>query len=157
MTMNINRAWLKRMAGGVAVLALAGCAQPVQVAQAPAGPIPPGQARIWFYRDYEPSVSRNFANIDVNGVRLASVPPAGGPAYRDVAPGHYVIAPESNGVDINQSRQVDLGPGQEAFAKIQTDDSRIAGGDVSEYRRDTFYVWLMAPDLARAQIAANHS
>lgn len=153
MTVNINRAWLKRMAGGVAVLALAGCVQPMQMAQAPAGPIPPGQARIWFYRDYEPSVSRNFANIDVNGVRMASVPPVGRPLYRDVAPGHYLIAPESTGVDVGQSKQVDLGSGQEVFAKIQTDDTRVAGGDVNEYRRDTYYVWLMPPELARAQLA----
>src|SRR5215831_21159447 len=44
---------------------------------------PPGQARIWFYRLWNPSESLNVANIDVNGVYVGSVEP-GGAFYRDV-------------------------------------------------------------------------
>jgi hypothetical protein len=157
MAVSLDRVRLKHVLGGAALFALAGCAPQPQVAQAPPGPVAAGQARIWFYRDYEPSLSRNMANIDLNGARAVSVPASGGPVYHDVAPGHYVIAPESVGADFNQTKQVDLVPGQEIFAKIQSDNSWISGGDVNAYQRDTFYVWLMAPDLARAQIAANHS
>ncbi|HYM71887.1 MAG TPA: hypothetical protein VET89_02825 [Stellaceae bacterium] len=140
---------------GAAMLALAGCAAPVQVAQAPAGPIPPGQARIWFYREYEPSVSRNFANIDLNGARVATVPPFGAAIYRDVAPGHYLISPESMGSDVNQSKEIDLRPGQEVFAKVLADNTWVSGGDLNDYHRDTFYISLIPPEVARAQIALN--
>jgi len=143
---------LRHIACG-ALLALAGCAQSVQTAQAPAGPIPAGQARIWFYRDYEPSVSRNFANIDLNGARVLSISPSGGVIYRDVPPGHYHIAPESVGVDINQAKDIDLAPGQEAFAKLLADNSWVSGGDQTDFHRDTFYISLMPPDVARAQMA----
>jgi hypothetical protein len=40
-----------------------------------ATPLPPGQARIWFYRLWDPSESLNAANIDVNGVYFGSVEP----------------------------------------------------------------------------------
>jgi hypothetical protein len=96
--------WLKRAGGATGLLLLAGCVAAPQMAAAPAGPIPPGQARIWFYRVYDPSLSRNIANGDLNGARVVSVLPGDGPAYRDIAPGPYRISPESFGTDTNQSR-----------------------------------------------------
>jgi hypothetical protein len=140
-------------AGLAGLLVLAGCAAPQQMASAPAGPIPPGQARIWFYRVFDPSLSQNMANIDLNGVRFATVLPHGPGFYRDVAPGHYHIAPETFGVDTNQARDVDLAAGQEIFAKVLDDPTWISGGDFNELRRDTFYVWLMPAQLARAEMA----
>jgi hypothetical protein len=140
-------------AGAIAGLALlAGCAVPQQVAAVPPGPIPPGQARIWFYRVYDPSLSRNVANVDLNGARAASVQPGDGPAYVDVAPGHYHIAPETYGVDVNQTRDVNIAAGQQAYVKILDDPTWIAGGDFNELRRDTFYVWLMPPQVAQAEM-----
>jgi hypothetical protein len=136
---------------GIAMAVLAGCAGP-QPAPVPTGPIPPGMARIWFYRDYDPSVSRNYANIDLNEVRAASVPPHGGPVFVDVTPGHYHISPESYGVDVNQSRDIELAAGQEVFVKILGLSSWVSGGDLSNYQRDTFYVWLIPPEVARTQI-----
>src|ERR1700722_17804231 len=116
-----------------------GCAapQPQMAASAPAGPPAAGQARIWFYRVYDPSLSLNMANVDLNGTRAVSVPPHGPALYRDVAPGHYHISPESNGVSINQNRDIDLAAGQEVFAKVLDDPTWIGGGDTTEYRRDT--------------------
>jgi hypothetical protein len=51
------------------MLIAAGCANPPAMPEAPAvaAPVPAGQARIWFYRDWEPSESLNLANIEVNG------------------------------------------------------------------------------------------
>jgi hypothetical protein len=113
--MGLRHRWLTHAAIIAAPLFFAGHFSQAQVAQVAAGSIPPGQARIWFYRDYEPFVSRNFASVDLNGARVASLPPASGPVYRDVAPGHYRITPESWGTDINQSKEVDLAPGQEGL------------------------------------------
>ena len=38
--------------------------------------------------------------------------------YRDVPPGHYHIAPQSYGRDINQGKDVDVAPGQQLYCKI---------------------------------------
>ncbi len=144
-----------KQGGGVVglLLFLAGCAGPLQqtVALAP-GPIPPGQARIWFYRVYDPSLSQNLANVDLNNARAVSIASAGPPLYRDVAPGHYHISPETYGVDVNQTKDVDLAAGQEIYVKILDDPSWISGGDFNELRRDTFYVWLMPAHVAQLEM-----
>lgn len=145
------------IAAAAALLAVTGCALQPQVAQAPPGPLAAGQARIWFYRDYEPSVSRNVANVDLNGARVATIAAVGTPVYRDVPAGHYLIAAESWGTDINQTRNVDLGSGQEVFAKILSDNTWASYGDKTSFQRDTYYIWLIPPDQARAQIAANRT
>src|SRR5215831_18730241 len=102
-----SKRWVK---WGISLLLFAaGCAVPPAMAQVPvtAPPVPAGQARIWFYRSWEPSESLNLANINVNGSYFGSVA-NGGAFYRDVSPGHYHIAPQSYGQDFNQDRDVDL-------------------------------------------------
>ena len=56
---------------------------------------PPGQARIWFYRLWDPSESVNLANIDMNGVYVGSVEP-GGAFYRDVSPAPTISCPRTD-------------------------------------------------------------
>ena len=144
---------LLRRAGIVAGLVLlAGCAVPQQVASVPVGPLAPGQARIWFYRVYDPSLSRNVANVDLNGVRAATVSANGASIFVDVAPGSYHIAPESFGIDSNQTRDVTLAAGQTVYVKILDDPNLMSGGDKTEFRRDTFYAWLMPPQIALAEM-----
>jgi hypothetical protein len=73
-------------AAGCALLALlSSCVAPPAVATASIGPVPAGAARIWFYRDYEPSVSLNDANVALNGTPAGSVNAFGGVIYRDCA------------------------------------------------------------------------
>jgi len=150
----LSRCWAK-WASGLLLIA-AGCTQPPATAQLPAAapPVPASQARIWFYRDWEPSESLNLANIDVNGSYFGSVA-NGGVFYRDVSPGHYHIAPQSYGQDFNQDKDVDLAAGQQVYCKIVSLRSWEEGGDVAVFDRDTFYVWLMAPEVAQAAIARN--
>ena len=145
--------WRNRAGVIAGLLLVADCAAPPQMAAAPAGPVPSGQARIWFYRVYDPSLSRNIANVDLNGQRVVSVLPGDGPAYRDVPPGSYHIAPESFGSDANQTRDVNLAAGQEIFVKI-LDDPNVAsgGGGHTDFVRDTFYAWVMPPTIARAEM-----
>jgi hypothetical protein len=129
--------WLSGAVLCAAVLVLGGCTgiAPPAASSAASAPLGPGAARIWFYRDYEPSVSLNVANVALNGARAGSVQPDGGVFYRDVAPGHYHITVESYGADVNQDKDVDLAPGQEAFVKVLASDW-ISG--FSGFRRDTF-------------------
>ena len=63
------------------MLTTAGCAEPPATAQVAlsAPPVPAGQARIWFYRNWLPSESLNLANIDVNGSYYGSI--ANGSAF----------------------------------------------------------------------------
>jgi hypothetical protein len=114
-----------------------------------------GTARIWFYRDYEPYGSRNFAPVSLNGALVGYVQPDGSAFYRDVAPGRYNITVASSGMDVNQDKNVDLAPGQEAFVKILASNSWESGGDTFAYRRDTFYVWLVPPQVARAELPSH--
>jgi hypothetical protein len=70
----MSRCWPQRMAGCAVVVVLAGCAGAL-AAPVVASPVAAGAARIWFYRDYEPSVSLNVANVALNGASAGSVQP----------------------------------------------------------------------------------
>lgn len=145
--------WWTRLAGA-AVLTTAGCVAAPPVARVP---VPPGQARIWLYRAWEPSESLNLANVDVNGRYFGSVA-NGGVVYRDVPAGHYHIAPVSFASDFNQDRTVDLAPGQELYVKIVSLVSWGSDDSASRsFQRDAFYAWVIPPQVARAEIARNRS
>ena len=139
------------------MLIAAGCAEPPATAPVAALPIPSGQARVWFYRPWEPSESLNLALIDMNGSYIGAV--ANGSAFnRDVPPGHYHIAPKSFGRDVNQVTNVDLASGEQIYVKIVSLDSW--GTSVSSCKncaRDAFYAWLIPPEVAQAEIARDRS
>lgn len=141
----------------VAVLLAAGLPAPSAPAASPAvvGPVPAGMARIWFYRDYEPYGSRNYAPIQLNGALVGHISPDGNAFYRDVAPGRYHIKAISDGMDVNQDRYVELAPGQQAYAKILAAPNWDSGGDQTMYRRDTFYVTLVAPQVAQTELPSH--
>jgi hypothetical protein len=138
------------------MLIAAGCANPPAMPEAPAvaAPVPAGQARIWFYRDWEPSESLNLANIEVNGSYFGSVV-NGGVFYRDASPGHYHIAPQSYGQDFNQHQDVDLAPGQQVYCSVVSLLSWQEGGDVAVFERDTFYIRLVPRGAAQTVILRN--
>lgn len=134
------------------LLLIAGCVESTSTAPATTPPIPSGQARVWFYRPWEPSESLDLAPIDMNGGYVGAV--ANGSAfYRDVPPGHYHIAPESFGRDVNQDRNVDLAAGQQIYVRIVSLESW--GSSVSGCKncaRDAFYAWLIPPEIAQGEI-----
>jgi hypothetical protein len=137
------------LAGGV-LLVVSGCAAPQPTGQLP---LPPGEARIWLYRPWEPSESLNLANVDINDGYFGSVA-NGGVFYRDVPPGRYHIAPVSFVPNANQDRNVDLAPGQQLYIKIV---SLVAWGDDNsasrDFQRDAFYARVVPPELAKNEIA----
>ena len=99
--------------------ALCGCARSPTVGSIVVPPIPAGEARIWFYRVYLPSETLNMTKVTMNGV-YAGYAQLGGAFYRDVPPGTYHVEVESYGRDFNQSTNVALVPGQEAYVKIES-------------------------------------
>jgi len=140
----------------VAVIVLgtisSGCAGPALISTAPS-PLAPGEARLWFYRTTDFSVSRNVANIELNGTRILSLPPYGPGTYVDVQPGTYQITVENFGVESNQSKTVTVAPAQEIFAKIEVSETYLSGGGGQGVHRDAFAVLLIPPDKARTEVA----
>jgi len=121
------------VAGLLLILSTTACATaPAPQVAAP----PPGQARIWFYRLWDPSESLNAANIDVNGVYFGSVEP-GSALYRDVAPGVYQIMPQNQYFDYNH---------------LSSWANAVSGAQWSVHR-DSWYARLVPPQYALAQIA----
>lgn len=134
-------------------LSLLGAAIPASAASdPPASSIPQGYGRIWIYRLYEPSVSRNDSDVDLNGTRVDSVLPWGSVFYRDVQPGKHRITVE-NSAAANDSKELVVVPGQEVFAKIVVTDSYLSGGGLAGVHREIFAVWPVTPARARAEIA----
>jgi hypothetical protein len=144
------------MLAGAAGLALAvgGCAHGPTVASAVIPPLPPGRARIWIYRDYIPSDSLNMAAVSINGATAGYAQPGGGAFYRDVPPGRYHLTVDSYGKDTDQSANIDLAAGQQAYVKIESLRAWTSAGDESEIERDTFYARQVEPQLALAEMAS---
>jgi hypothetical protein len=135
------------------LVTLAGCARNPIVGSVSVPPIPSGEARLWFYRLYLPSETLNMTKVSMNG-DYAGYAQLGGAFYRDVRPGIYHIEVESYGRDFNQSTNVALVAGQEAYVRV--DSLRSWATDYGMGRtigRDTFYARLMLPQTARAEIA----
>lgn len=147
-----RRSWLLGCAAAWLLLAGNGCAQGPSPAAVAVPPIPPGQARVWFYREFIPSESLNMTEVRMNGTP-SGYSTLGGTFYRDVPPGQYLITVASWGVDVNQSAVVALVPGQEAFIKIESLRSWSTLGERNNAARDTFYARLMPPQLARAEMS----
>jgi len=119
-----------------------------------------GQARIWFYRTWLPSESLNLANIEMNGAYVGSVA-NGGTFYRDVPPGTYHVVPESWAHDPNTTPRQDTNvvviSGEQAYVKILDLSSWASSVSVSKnFQRDSFYAWLIPPQVAQAEIARDH-
>ncbi len=147
------RSWA---AAWVVALSLSGAFPAVATSAAAevVAPMPPGAARIWFYRDYAPYSARSMASVMLNGAVVGYSQPDGGAFYRDVAPGRYQIAAGTlQNQDVNQDALIDIGPGQQAFVKIIGTNTWDAGGDNQIYSRDVFYARLIPPQIAQAEIA----
>jgi hypothetical protein len=141
------------LAALLGALTAAGCARNPPVGAVAVPPIPPGEARVWFYRVYLPSETLNMTKVTMNGV-YAGYAQLGGAFYRDVPPGTYHVEVASYGRDFDQSTNLAVAPGQEAYVKIESLDSWstiVGAGFVA--KRDTFYARLMLPQLAHAEIA----
>jgi Protein of unknown function (DUF2846) len=127
--------------------------EPAPMDAATIPPIPPGRARIWIYRDYQPSESLNMTAVSINGAVTGYAQAAGGVFYRDVAPGQYLVSVESYGRDTNQSTNLVLAAGQEAYIKIESLRAWSSTGARTSIQRDTFYARPIAPRLARVEMA----
>ena len=146
------RQWLARGAQVMLLLAITGCAQMAATSSVNIPPIPAGGSRIWFYRAADVYTGKGLPAIAANGGYVGQAE-LGGAFYRDVSPGHYLVTVQTVGVDLNQSANFDLSPGQEAYVKIVSLPSWDTGGDRNEWARPTFYAWLIPNQVAQADVA----
>jgi hypothetical protein len=114
-----------------------------------AGP-PQGDARIWIYRTFDPSVSLQTPYVRINGA-IVAVARLGGALYRDVSPGNYLITADSRGSAPGQFAQVVLAAGQTVYIKVDADNWWT--GTCRWCRIDTFYTLVVSPPLAQAEMA----
>jgi hypothetical protein len=135
------------------LVTLAGCARSPILGSVSVPPIPAGEARLWFYRLYIPSETLNMTKVSMNGA-YAGYAQLGGAFYRDVPPGIYHIEVESYGKDFDQSTNVALVAGQEAYVRVESLRSWATDyGAGRTIGRDTFYARLILPQMARTEIA----
>ena len=146
------RQWLARGAQVVLLLAITGCAQMAATSSVNIPPIPAGGSRIWFYRAADVYTGKGLPAIAANGGYVGQAE-LGGAFYRNVPPGHYLVTVQTVGVDLNQSANFDLSPGQEAYVKIVSLPSWDTGGDRNEWARPTVYAWLIPNQVAQADVA----
>ena len=117
-------------------------------AQAPgyaAGVPAPGTARVWFYRVFFPDDTGDMPAVAMNG-NVVGYARAGYAFFRDVPAGAYHLSVASTGVDVNQSKDVVLTPGEQIYVSIQSNptwETTFRG-----YRRGTYYVWFEPPQIA---------
>jgi uncharacterized protein DUF2846/thiamine pyrophosphate-dependent enzyme len=147
-------AWHEKAAAFALAFLLLACqadppGTPFAQAAARIPPVEPGQARLYFYRAYEPYESAAEPRIYLNGARVAvSIP--GSVSYRDVAPGEDRITVDSCGIYPNQFKTLDLRPGDTVYIKIES--LRSWGGESEDRSCNTFVVTPIAEVQAREQL-----
>jgi hypothetical protein len=151
---------LRQTGAFLLLLTTAACASPPPTASVSLPLIPAGEARVWFYRPAGAYDSLNTPYIRMNDA-IAGISLPNGASYRDVPAGQYHIAVDNYGKDFGQDKDVVLVAGQELFVKVVSLRSWIQGGGNGgsgegaggDYSRDAFYVWLIPPEVARADVA----
>ena len=135
---------VRPLAIGLCLLAVGARASgPSLLAAQPTIPqVTPGEARVWFIRQFEPAESLARPMIYANGTPVAVSEPGGG-FYRDFAPGTYRFTVDSYVRDSDQSAALQLVVGTETDLEVQSNRAWASSGDHSE--RDTFYVRIPSP------------
>jgi hypothetical protein len=131
----------------VAVLATA-AARPTDAGTT--GP-PPGLARIWIYRVFEPTVTLSTPAIRFNGVAAGLARP-GIAFYRDVPPGAYLVTADSQGSAPDQFARFALAAGETAFIRVDADNWWASANCNTAVI--TFYTRVVGAPLAEADMAS---
>lgn len=90
-------------------------------------PLPPGEARIFFYRWLEPYETLTPTTAYLNGNPVGVTEP-GAVLYRDVPPGKYLVSVFSEGIYPNQFKTIELRAGEVAYARVESLSSWVPCG-----------------------------
>src|ERR1700730_3991620 len=141
---------LQRACTALVLLLLASCAQLPPVAAVSIPPVMAGNARVWFYRVYDPTESKGRPYIYMNE-SIVGISEQGYAFYRDVPAGSYHITVDSYGRDLYQFQDVVLASGQQEYIKILSLRSWVQSQ--RNFSRDTFYVAIIPPQFAQVEIS----
>ncbi|HKF72997.1 MAG TPA: DUF2846 domain-containing protein [Stellaceae bacterium] len=140
------------VAVGLMLTACQGRVTEPSIASATIVPVAAGQARIYFYRDWEPYESLSRPLIYLNDT-AAEISEPGGISFRDLAPGEYHISVDSQGVYPHQFKELALRAGDIRYVKVESLASWYTGrGPGHLGYRDTFVVELIPERQARDEI-----
>jgi len=131
------------------VLALGSCApQPTATSQAKVPAVGPGRARVWFFRQADPTGGNVFAGTPIvyaNGAPIGDV--AQGTAFfHDFAPGKYRFTVQPFGTPTREHDTLQLVPGTQSYVQVQWEANweanRTGGGS-------SFTVLTSSPEVAQ--------
>ena len=137
--------------GALGLLALAGCtAQPrVATSQAQLPPVEPGMARVWFFRQSDPTGGNVYAAdpiVYANGAPVGEIR-QGTAFFHNFSPGKYRFTVQPFGTPANLVDTLQLAPGTQAYVQVQAvpnwEMGSTAGGA-------SFAVLTMSPQEAQA-------
>ncbi len=144
--------WLWQTGMAAVLPVLWGCAElPPSTNTVTLPGIPPGEGRLWVYRDYQPYQTLARPYVRLNS-RIAGISEPGGAFYRDLSPGVYRATVDTFGYDVYQFADAPVAAGQTTYVKVESlkfwwGRSRSSGG------YDTFYTRLIPPEIAQAEVA----
>jgi len=148
----VFKIYRRRSPATALLLVAANCAQLPPTSSVAIPPIPPGDARLWVYRDGGPRETQERPYLRLNG-QIAGISEPDGAFYRDVVPGHYAVTVDSYLSDyFNQFADVDLAAGQEVFVKVLSQGQWV-GGEVGGGDLENFYTQAIPAEAARAEAA----
>lgn len=134
------------LAGG-----LSGCDTTPQMMDGAANAVPPGKARLYFYRDATTYDGLQWTTVSLNGATVGAAAP-GTVFYRDVAPGRYQVSARSDKLYPNQAKTVVLGPGTTTFVKVEPQPYWGQTGWL--WFGNTFIVAVVDPAVGQDQISS---
>lgn len=138
---------------GLGLLMLAGCAPQSQTAASKAQdpPLQPGMARVWFFRQADPTGGNVYASdpiIYANGAAVGGI--AQGTAFfHDFSSGKYRFTVQPFGTPTREHDTVQLVPGQQAYLQVQWEpnwEANRTGGGAS------FTILSFSPELGQQYI-----
>ena len=116
---------------GLGLLALVGCAPQSQVAasKAQVAPIELGMARVWFFRQMDPTGGNVFAGTPIiyaNGAAVGDLP-QGTVFFHDFPAGKYRFTVQPYGTPTREHDTLQLAPGTQAYVQVQWEPNWEAG------------------------------
>ncbi|HKW52469.1 MAG TPA: DUF2846 domain-containing protein [Stellaceae bacterium] len=133
-------------------IALVGCGATSQPKLALPG-VPASKARLVFYRDGNPYHGLAWTRVSLNGERIGASAP-GTVFYRDVAPGVYRIAVDSEKLYPDQVKAVMVDAGSTTFIKVV--GLPFWGQSGVQWWGYTFTVAVIAPAIGQYEIGPLH-
>ncbi len=150
-TIRAKSRWFQAVAAAVLTALISGACAAQPLGQPPvAAPLAPGQARIWFYRVYFPEDTGGMPAVAING-NTVGYARAGWSFYRDVPAGTYRISVASVGNEGDQTKDVTLPAGAQAYLAIESDPSWLS--DRPGFRQPTYAIGVEAPRVVAIHLS----